>query len=124
MRADLNEFFSEVENPFDFVVVLKEIRNGYLKECDLVGDDVEVIMTAAVGKIGGVISGRELLFSFDSIYKQFFDILWDTLILSPDLYEFPEIFLVVATTQKVHVQFQILLDLYFSMMLEIFSEFL
>jgi hypothetical protein len=71
----------------------------------LISDDIKIIVTAAVSEVGSVIPGCELLFCFDGIDEQLVDILWDNLIFSPNLYEFPEIFLVIATAQKVHVKF-------------------
>ena len=47
VRADLDQLLSEGEQPFDFVVVLEQVGEGYLKQGQLVGEDLEVAAAAA-----------------------------------------------------------------------------
>lgn len=97
------ELLCKVEDPFDLIIIFEEVRNRDLKECNLVGNDIEVFMAAAICKIGGVIASCKIMFGFNCIYKQFINILRDSFVISPDLNKLSEIFLIIATAQKVHV---------------------
>ena len=50
MQADLHQLLSEGEQLLDFLVVFEQVGEGYLKQGQLVGEDLEVAAAAAVGE--------------------------------------------------------------------------
>lgn len=58
VRTDLHQLLSQVEQPFDLVVVFEEVGDGDLQESQLIGNHIKVVAAAAVSEVGLGVSNR------------------------------------------------------------------